>query len=212
MAEADFQMYQCGNPLCRFRFANNLSVRTLSKCPLCGADLEPSGQPFSNARLLGQDKGNPPLQKVEVLLDSLRSTLNVGSVFRTAEGAGVSHIHCCGTTPTPEHPKIAKTSLGAEDFLPWTFHPNALDLVQNKKAIGFRVISIEATRTSKDIFTFNSSEKSSPVLLVMGNEVTGVDPEILQLSDDILHIPMSGRKDSLNVAVAFGIAIYTLFH
>ena len=212
MAESDFQMYQCGNADCRFRFANNLSVRTLTKCPLCGGHLEPSGLPFSNARLQNPKKGSPPRQKVDVLLDSLRSTLNVGSIFRTADGAGVSYIHCCGTTPTPEHPKIAKTSLGAEDFLPWAYHPNALDLVLDKKQAGYTVLSIEATQTSKDIFTFKTSETNFPVLLVMGNEVSGVDPLILQHSDEILYIPMAGRKDSLNVAVAFGIAIYTLFH
>lgn len=212
MAEADFQMFQCDNSKCRFRFANNLSVRTLSKCPLCGSALEPSGQPFSNARLVGAQKGDTSTQKIEVLLDSLRSTLNVGSIFRTADGAGVSQIHCCGTTPTPEHPKIAKTSLGAEDFLPWNYHPNALDLVLNKKQAGYRVLSIEATQTSKDIFTYAPSAINSPILLVMGNEINGVDPEILNLSDDILHIPMAGKKDSLNVAVAFGIAIYTLIY
>ncbi len=149
---------------------------------------------------------------MEVLLDSLRSTLNVGSIFRTADGAGASHIHCCGTTPTPDHPKIAKTSLGAEDFLPWTYVPNALDLVLSKKSAGYAILSIEATQNSADIFTHRQPNVDSPILLVMGNEISGVDPEILQLSDHILHIPMAGKKDSLNVAVAFGIAIYTLTH
>lgn len=212
MAESDFQMYQCGNPVCRFRFANNLSVRTLTKCPLCGEALEPSGAPFSNARLVGPEKGIIPPQKVEVLLDSLRSTLNVGSIFRSADGAGASHIHCCGTTPTPDHPKISKTSLGAEDFLPWTYAPNALDLVLNKKAAGYAILSIEATQNSADIFSHRQPNVDTPILLVMGNEVSGIDPEILRVSDHILHIPMAGKKDSLNVAVAFGIAIYTLTH
>jgi len=212
MAESDFQMYQCGNPVCRFRFANNLSVRTLTKCPLCGEALQPSGAPFSNARLVGLEKGKVPPQKVEVLLDSLRSTLNVGSIFRTADGAGASLIHCCGTTPTPDHPKIAKTSLGAEDFLPWTYAPNALDLVLSKKANGYVILSIEAMQNSADIFKHRQSKVDFPILLVLGNEISGVDPEILRVSDHILHIPMAGKKDSLNVAVAFGIAIYTLTH
>jgi len=212
MSEPEFQIFQCSSPACRFRFPNNLTERNLEVCPVCGQKLEPQGQPYSNAK--------PPLFKdlsssmsstaFEVLLDNLRSTLNVGSIFRTADGAGVEHIYCCGTTPTPKHPKIEKTSLGAEGFLPWTLCPNALDLVIEKKSKGFQIVSLEATLNSDSLFSNNHLKNDRPVLLVLGNEVSGIDPAIIELSDQVLHIPMQGKKTSLNVAVAFGIAIYKL--
>lgn len=133
MKEPEFQIYQCVNPECRFRCPNDLSHRTMERCPVCGTDFLPSGQPFSNFR------GNSsvavtPAKHIEVVLDNLRSTLNVGSIFRTADGAGVRHIHCCGTTPTPKHPKIEKSGLGAEDFIEWTYHRSTLDLILTLKA------------------------------------------------------------------------------
>jgi tRNA G18 (ribose-2'-O)-methylase SpoU len=141
--EPEFQIYQCSNPDCRFRFANNLSVRTMQDCPICGVKLAPQGSPFTNARRTTDLPEQENMRRMEVVLDNLRSTLNVGSIFRTADGAGVAHIYCCGTTPTPEHPKIEKTGLGAEGFLPWTLHRNALDLILEKKSDGFQIISMK---------------------------------------------------------------------
>jgi tRNA G18 (ribose-2'-O)-methylase SpoU len=214
MAEPEFQIYQCSNEQCRFRCPNNLTERIMERCPLCGEKLIPQGSAFINSK---KPSANPvvtgqPAVIFEVLLDNLRSTLNVGSIFRTADGAGVNHIFCCGTTPTPEHAKIAKTSLGAESFTPWSYHPNALDQVKLKRESGYRVISMEATDSSKSIFTTLTTSAQSPTLLIMGNEVSGIDPEILQYSDQVLFIPMQGKKSSLNVAVAFGIAVYTLLN
>lgn len=211
-AEPEFQIFQCSNPDCRFRFPNNLSIRVLQKCPLCGHELSAQGRPFSNCRFSGIQKGVAPQYKIEVVLDNLRSTLNVGSIFRTADGAGISHIYCCGTTPTPDHPKIKKTGLGAEGFLSWTYSKNALDLISQKRAEGYPIISIEATEHSTSLFTHAALSLRNPNILVMGNEISGVDPALLKLSDQVLHIPMAGKKDSLNVAVAFGIAVYQLAH
>lgn len=184
----------------------------MERCPLCGGELRPQGKPFINSKREPESRkaSAPPIAICEVLLDNLRSTLNVGSIFRTADGAGVSHIHCCGTTPTPEHAKIAKTGLGAEGFTSWSYHPNALDLVMLKHQSGYQIISLEAATSSESLFAPLSAPVRSPVLLVLGNEVSGIDPEILHHSDQILYIPMQGKKSSLNVAVAFGIAIYTL--
>ena len=208
MSEPEFQIYQCSNAACRFRCPNNLTERKMTRCPLCGSEFLPQGQPFINAK---RNAENPTQAlKIEVLLDNLRSTLNVGSIFRTADGAGVVKIYCCGTTPTPEHPKIAKTSLGAEDFIPWEYAPNALDIVRAKKANGVGIYSLEASEKSESISSVKNSLRQSPILLVMGNEVSGIDPEILSESDQVLFIPMQGKKTSLNVAVAFGIAIYSL--
>jgi tRNA G18 (ribose-2'-O)-methylase SpoU len=208
--EAEFQIFECSNPSCHFRCPSNLTERRLERCPLCGADLLPQGSPFINQKRLAEP-ANSHIH-LEVLLDNLRSTLNVGSIFRTADGAGVQFIFCCGTTPTPDHPKIAKTSLGAEDFTPWEYRPNALDLVNEKRQAGFQIISMEASESSHSLFAENSLTSKKPFLLVMGNEVSGIDPEILQISDEIFYIPMYGKKSSLNVAVAFGIAVYALFN
>jgi 23S rRNA (guanosine2251-2'-O)-methyltransferase len=214
MAEPEFQIYQCSNEQCRFRCPNNLTERLMEHCPLCGAKLIPQGRLFINSK---RSSANPvvpgqPAVIIDVLLDNLRSTLNVGSIFRTADGAGVNHIYCCGTTPTPQHAKIAKTSLGAEGFTPWSYHPNALDQVKFKRDSGYQIISMEAADSSKSLFTTAPASKRSPTLLVLGNEVSGIDPEIIQFSDQVLYIPMQGKKSSLNVAVAFGIAVYTLLN
>lgn len=186
----------------------------MERCPLCGGELHPQGKPFINSKRKSESSNAPAQYSVtfEVLLDNLRSTLNVGSIFRTADGAGVNHIYCCGTTPTPEHAKIAKTSLGAEGFTSWSYHPNALDQVKLKRLSGYQITSLEATDSSKSLFTPSSAPAQSSILLVLGNEVSGIDPEILHNSDKVLYIPMQGKKSSLNVAVAFGIAIYSLIN
>jgi 23S rRNA (guanosine2251-2'-O)-methyltransferase len=210
MKEPEFQIYQCEDPDCRFRCPNDLSHLSMEKCPVCGESISPVGKPFTNFRL---DPGSAaaPSRHVEVVLDNLRSTLNVGSIFRTADGAGVAYIHCCGTTPTPRHPKIAKSGLGAEDFIAWAYHRNALDVVRKLKEEGNPVICLESTASSEPLFGEHFVDVSKAVL-VMGNEVSGVDPAILALADRVLFIPMTGRKSSINVAVAFGIAIYAMMN
>lgn len=211
LKEPEFQVYQCTNEDCRFRCPTNLSLKKLDHCPLCGNPLLPVGDVFSNSK-------NQPFTREEpsgtalVLLDNLRSTLNVGSIFRTADGAGVSKIFLSGTTPTPEHEKIKKTGLGAEWKLPWEYTPNGLDLVSRLKKDGVFIISIETSPSATNIFDASRSVGHTNTLLIMGNEVSGIDPEILSLSDLTLCIPMAGTKSSLNVAVAFGIAIYTLIY
>ena len=207
MSEPEFQIYECSNLECHFRCPNNLTERKMDRCPLCGAELLPQGSPFINSKRHSEKNLNFP--RVEVLLDNLRSTLNVGSIFRTADGAGIAHIYCCGTTPTPVHPKIAKTSLGAEGFTAWSYHPNALDVVREKQQQHVEILSLEAGENARSILQF-SSNPPRQALLVVGNEVSGIDPEIMRISNQVLFIPMRGKKTSLNVAVAFGIAIYSI--
>ncbi len=209
MMEPTFQIFECQNPDCRLRFPNNLSVTVLEKCPFCDGQVLPVGEPFSNEKAPSQPEKRPARQ-VSLLLDNLRSTLNVGSIFRTADGAGVSHIYCCGTTPTPEHPKIIKTGLGAEWFVSWSYHRNALDVLP---CLGpsTRILSLEAVEQSFDLFgQVQHIDSNAPVLLILGNEVSGIDPELMRASELTLSLPMTGSKTSLNVAVAAGIAIYTL--
>lgn len=207
--EPEFQIFQCQNPACRFRCPTNLSMKKLNKCPLCGDQIEPASAVFTNQKSESFDR-KKPIRRMEVLLDNLRSTLNVGSIFRTADGAGISKIHLCGTTPTPEHVKIKKTGLGAEWTIPWEYHPNGVDFVIDHKNNNYFIVSVETSLKSENIFDVKFPQNLDNLLLIMGNEVSGIDPEILALSDNIVEIPMVGVKSSLNVAVAFGIAAYTL--
>jgi tRNA G18 (ribose-2'-O)-methylase SpoU len=209
MIEPVFQIFECQNPDCRLRVPSDLSHSDLIKCPFCGGCFEPVGEPFVSQKA-SPPPSTRPTRHVELLLDNLRSTLNVGSIFRTADGAGIAHIHLCGTTPTPDHPKIIKTGLGAEGFVPWTYYRNSMDFLNNLTA-DLTIFCLEAAPTSTDLFTTLSSiDPGVKILLVVGNEVSGIEPAIFARSRDHISLPMLGSKTSLNVAVAAGIAIYAL--
>lgn len=157
--------------------------------------------------------------KFYVVLDNVRSRENVGSIFRTADAAGVSKIYLCGITPTPPSPsqvlssqnlggqdKISKTALGAEKWIPWEFHKQTWRLLENLKKDNY-IVALEKTSKSTNIFNFKKSKNRS-IVLVVGNEVKGLSPKILKYADKKVAIPMHGQKESLNVAVAFGVAVY----
>jgi tRNA G18 (ribose-2'-O)-methylase SpoU len=129
-------------------------------------------------------------------------------MFRTADGAGVQHMHLGGVTPTPAHPKLAKTALGAERTVPWTHYPDATVAAAALVAAGKPLWALEGGPRSQSLFA--GVELSGPVVLVCGHEVSGVDPRILDLCERVIHLPMLGTKDSLNVSVALGIAAYAL--
>ncbi|MBI9045831.1 MAG: TrmH family RNA methyltransferase [Anaerolineaceae bacterium] len=149
---------------------------------------------------------------IEVLLDNIRSIYNVGAIFRTCDGIGINHIHICGITPTPDHPKIAKTSLGAETATTWTQHWNALELVEHKKKSGHQIWALEIAPGAESLLKIEPLEEGLPILLIIGNENTGIDHQILDFADKIISIPMVGIKESLNVSIAFGIAAFFLQH
>jgi tRNA G18 (ribose-2'-O)-methylase SpoU len=121
---------------------------------------------------------------------------------------GVKIIYLCGVTPTPDHPKLSKASLGAEWSVAWQYSSNVVSTVNNLKDSGKRIYCLEETATSKSIFELNTDMNPQPNVLIVGNEITGIDPAILEMCDQVVDIPMLGYKRSLNVAVAFGIAIY----
>lgn len=203
-----FQIFECQNGDCRLRFPSNLSVGVFEYCPLCGNPVLPVGMPFANAK---QSNGiaKPSICQIHLLLDNLRSTLNVGSIFRTSNCAAIDHIYCCGTTPTPTHAKFAKSGLNAEETVQWSYHRNAMDIINVLKNKGFEICSLEVTNHSDSIFNLNSfSDPEKSFLLVVGNEISGIDPGILDLSDSIVYIPMLGTKTSLNVSIAAAIGIY----
>lgn len=147
-----------------------------------------------------------------VLLDNIRSAWNVGSIFRSADGFGFLHAYLCGITPSPETEAVAKTSLGAEDSVAWSYHKDALKLVRGLKKQGFTILALEEDVRAVSIRNVdrNLKQKSRDTVLILGNEVTGVDPELLDLCDKILYIPMYGEKKSFNVAMAFSIAAFAL--
>jgi tRNA G18 (ribose-2'-O)-methylase SpoU len=208
VSKPTFQIFECQNPDCRLRFPSNLSIEKFEKCPLCGSIVLPDGVPFSNLKV---EKAQPSDydRRIDVLLDNLRSTLNVGSIFRTANCAAINHIYCCGTTPTPEHAKFVKSGLNSEQTVSWSYHRNGLDLVRMLKRDGKSIHSLELTAESKSIISSNTADgKGEDLLLVVGNEISGIDPGILDESDSIVYIPMLGSKTSLNVSIAAAISIY----
>jgi tRNA G18 (ribose-2'-O)-methylase SpoU len=152
---------------------------------------------------------------IAVLLDNIRSAWNVGSILRSADGFGFTHAYLCGITPTPDNETVMKTSLGAEDSVPWSYHKDAVKLIRGLKAEGWKVYGLEEDERSipleMDSLQPNMHEPVSALrVLIVGNEVTGVDPDLLDLCDHIFYIPMRGEKKSFNVAIAFGIAAYVL--
>ena len=146
-----------------------------------------------------------------VILHNVRSRHNVGSVFRTAEGAGVSKIFLAGYTPTPVDrfgrpvPEIVKTSLGATDMIPWEQVDNTTSIVSLLQAEGVTVVAVEQAPGSISLFNFIAPEK---VAYIFGNEITGVPEEVLTLCDAIVEIPMQGQKESLNVSVTAGVVLF----
>jgi 23S rRNA (guanosine2251-2'-O)-methyltransferase len=149
-----------------------------------------------------------------VLLDNIRSAWNVGSILRSADGFGFTQAYICGITPIPDgpsHEAVTKTSLGAEDSVPWSYHKDAVRLVKGLQAEGWKVFALEDDARAAEISRASSvTYKSQHEVLIVGNEVTGVDPELLDLCDEIFCIPMRGEKKSFNVAIAFGIAAFAL--
>jgi len=144
-----------------------------------------------------------------VLLDNIRSAWNVGSIFRSADGFGFAHAYLCGITPTPDIEAVTKTSLGAEDSVPWSYHKDAVKLVKGLKKEGWKIWALEDDERAKELRREPESGKQK-VVLIAGSEVTGIDPELLEHCDEIFYIPMRGEKKSFNVAMAFSIAAYAL--
>jgi len=142
-----------------------------------------------------------------LILHNLRSTYNVGSIFRTADASNVSRIFLTGYTPTPDNPKVLKTSLGSESSLPWVYRKHVSQLIKGLKTDGVKVICLEQTIHSID---YRSFIPVFPMAIIFGNEVKGLSKSILKYADQTIQIPMHGKKESLNVSVACGIALYKI--
>ena len=155
-----------------------------------------------------------------VILYNVRSLHNVGSIFRTADAAGIEKIYLCGITPAPldvfgkPRRQLTKVSLAAEKYVKWEYYKSASRLIDKFKKDGYKIFAIEQSKKSIPYYKLEIRNKSQTVrtALVLGNEIKGLSPSILKRADKILEIPMRGRKESLNVAVAFGIVVYHFLH
>ena len=157
--------------------------------------------------------------KKQIILDNIRSAHNVGSIFRSSDGAGVEKIYLVGPTPTPvdrfgrSQPEIVKTSLGASESIPWEHVGSAdsesveeaLSLIASLKKDGFAIVVVEQAPDSISLYDFEVPQK---VVYVMGAEVEGVHQEIIEVADVVVEIPMAGMKESLNVSVTAGIVLF----
>lgn len=144
------------------------------------------------------------------VLDNIRSMHNVGSVFRTADAFLIEAIFLCGYTPQPPHRDINKTALGATETVDWMFFANTVEAVQELKKKGYKVYAVEQTEGSISLKKFFVSTEEK-IAVVFGNEVEGVNDEVLQLTDGSIEIPQSGMKHSLNVSVAAGIVLWEIY-
>ncbi len=204
----EYAVYECTRPACGLRFPAETDSLEAARCPRCGAATREAARfPAPARRETAPPEGSLPL---EALLDNLRSAWNTGSIFRIADGAGVRHLYLCGITPSGEHPRVPKTALGAEKTVGWSSHLNAVRTAEELIQGGCTLWALETTPQAVSLFDLLPYQNEKPLVLVVGNERAGVDPGLLALCARHVCLPMQGSKESLNAAVAFGIAAYAL--
>lgn len=146
-------------------------------------------------------------QEIALVLDNIRSLYNVGSMFRTADGFGVAKIYLCGITGTPDQHGVQKVALGAERSVPWEKTGQTWATLERLRREGFSLVGLEKCAGSIPLSRF---KPRFPLALVVGNEIRGLTPALRRRLDAVVSIPMSGLKESFNVAVACGVALYAL--
>jgi len=201
---------ECQNQNCRFRFPDTQLNTENTLCPLCNARtiIVEKTSLTKDFRKNSQSKSD---YKIAAILDNIRSVHNVGSILRTAVGLNLNKIYFCGFTPTPAHKSFQKTSFGADKFISWEKSLNSVVTIKHLQSTGYTIISLETTHSSKPLDSLEPCEiMDNRFAVVVGNEVAGVDPKILDASDLVVSIPIAGSNKSFNVAVAFGIAVYQL--
>lgn len=152
-------------------------------------------------------------REVQVMLDNVRSAHNVGSIFRTSDGAGVSKIYLVGYTPAPldrfgrVQPEIKKTSLGASKTVSWQQldDQSAIEILVSLKKEGWQIVVVEQVPEAVSLYDFKPAQK---IVYILGNEIDGVRPDLISVADKVIEIPMHGHKESLNVSVATGIVLF----
>ena len=146
-----------------------------------------------------------------VVLDNVRSQNNIGSVFRTADAFRVERIALCGICSTPPHREIHKTAIGAEESVEWGYHESTVECVKELKGKGYKVYAVEIAHDSLRLDDLNGVEIDGPVAIVFGNEIEGVQEEVMELCDGALEIPQEGTKHSLNVSCAAAIVMWEMY-
>lgn len=148
-----------------------------------------------------------------LILPDIRSAINVGAIFRTADAVGIDKIYLVGVTPRPNdqfgriQKDIAKSALGAETWIPWEYKEKLIPLINSLKKDGYEIVALEQSVVSIDYRKYKKPEKFA---FILGPEVTGLDKKILDKCDKIVEIPMKGKKESLNVSVAAGVALFQI--
>lgn len=153
---------------------------------------------------INEYKRNP----VYVLCDNIRSIFNIGAIFRTSDAAFIEKLYLTGYTPHPPRKEIEKVALGATETVPWEYFKDPLEAVKEIKSKGIKIAVLEIT--DKKNLIWNVKTEDFPLCIVLGNEISGVSKEIIDIADVSLEIPMLGMKQSLNVSVAYGIAVFEM--
>lgn len=210
MTTTYWEIRLCENSDCGLRFPVEIGYPHKPRCPIC---LGATKVVLSYSAI---DESERPLKSsypipVSGLLDNIRSTWNVGSIFRTSEGFGAGHLYLTGITSTPDTADLAKTALGAENTVPWSYHRNAAALAEQLTQEGYSLWALETNPRARPVShmeqCLDSALHANGVILVVGSEKAGVDPGLLEQCHETFFIPMYGIKNSFNVSVAYGIAL-----
>jgi tRNA G18 (ribose-2'-O)-methylase SpoU len=135
---------------------------------------------------------------------------NIGAFFRTCDAAGVDFLHISGYSAKPPRKEISKVAIGAENYVPWSYDENPIDIINRLKKEGFKIVLLEQVDGSINSMDWRDRHNGDDVLLILGSELHGACDELIEIADEYMEIPMHGQKASLNVSVAFGIAIYSI--
>lgn len=151
-----------------------------------------------------------PKTPLVLVLDNVRSLLNIGSIFRTADSFRLESVFLCGITGKPPHREIQKTALGATDTVPWKYFSHSMDAMLELESLGYQIWALEQTIPSTSVFEFKP-EQDQKYAVVLGNEVHGVDEKLFPMLKGCIEIPQSGAKHSLNISVSAGILAFRFF-
>jgi tRNA G18 (ribose-2'-O)-methylase SpoU len=210
MTTFNWEIRLCENPDCGLRYPIEIGHPDGQRCPLClGATMKVLA--YSAVDESERKRNQPYPIPVSGLLDNIRSAWNVGSIFRTSEGLGAAHLYLTGITSTPDTADLAKTALGAEKTVAWSYHRNAVTLAVQLAQEGYFLWAMETNPQARPASHMQqclaSAGHSKGIILVMGSEKAGVDPGLLVHCHETFFIPMHGMKNSFNVSVAYGIAL-----
>lgn len=210
----DWVVLACQNQQCSIRYPSPSDDTRFGTCPLCNSES------IQQARYPAEDDLVAPVKRrsertqtrLWVLCDNIRSAANAGVIIRTADGAGFQRVTLCGITAKPNSKKIAKSALGAQEFLEVDYQPSALTALRSAKADGWIAVGLEFTFDSVALnpFEIDPAIFGEKVVVVLGHERAGIDPAVRELLDHCWHLEMAGMKGSHNVSAAFGACAYAL--